>query len=60
MNKYHRPSYRRTRNRGFACSDELWYEIIRITKGAITVSSFVRNAVKKEIELRDKNEQKNA
>lgn len=49
MSDFNKPCYRRTRNRAFACSDELWDQIKQETNEIITVSAFVRRAVKKEL-----------
>lgn len=50
MTQFQKRSYQRMRNRAFACSDQLWEQIQRETKGVISISAFIRNAIKKELE----------
>ncbi len=59
MNNFQKSCYKRTQNRSFACSDELWNEILRVTKGAISVSAFIRRCVKKELKELEKYEEQN-
>ncbi len=50
MTQFQKRSYQRMRNRAFACSDQLWEQIQGETKGVISVSAFIRSAIKKELE----------
>ncbi len=50
MNEFQKASYIRNRARGFSCSDQLWEQIQTKTKGAISVSTYIRKAVEKELE----------
>lgn len=50
MTPFERPSYKRIRMRGFGCSDKLWNRILNVTKDANSVSTFIRQALEKELE----------
>ena len=48
-NNFQRSAYRRLRMRGFSCSDELWERLLRTTKDSISVNTFIRKAILKEL-----------
>ena len=49
MNDFEKPCRKRMRQRSFSCSDVLWEEMESKTKDIISISAFIRNAIKKEL-----------
>ena len=55
MNTFDKHCYVRVRDRSLSCSDKMWEEIRSVTRDSISVSAFIRRAIKNELKRSDYN-----